>query len=186
MRHASPAKTVGVAGTVDGAAPITRGKIEMTRTGIVCNTNAASARPPLRGVRHGCVITITMTTAAQNTTPWVRSRPRANARRAETSGCSEKCKASTDVAEIALPADFVRDQQQRDGGTRAKLGDRKDAPIAVRVGRRQSMTEASPQPFDEIEREHDDRGECGHGQQKIDRRAQQRLKRDAECVGRKT
>ncbi len=60
---------------------------------------------PLRGMRHGSVINTTSDDAGPEDDRLREEQARrANARRAETSGCSEKCSASTDVAEIALPS----------------------------------------------------------------------------------
>ena len=101
-RHASPAKAVGAAGTVEGAAPIVRGKVEMRRTGTACSANAASAMLPVRGNRHGVAIPSTTRMAVQKTTACARIKP-TQTQDGPHERLQREVQASTDVAASRIP-----------------------------------------------------------------------------------
>ncbi len=56
-RHANPAMTVGHIGTVEGAAPITRGNAPIVTMGVARHRNAQTAADPLRAILHGNDVT---------------------------------------------------------------------------------------------------------------------------------
>ena len=110
---------------------MTRGKIEMARTGSACSANAASATPPLRGTRHGSVISITIDDAGPEDDRLREEQPerKREARRDERVQRKMQ-RIDRRRRDRVAEQHFVADEQQRDGRARAKLRDRKDRPLA--------------------------------------------------------
>ena len=150
---------------VDGAAPMARGNNEMTRTGISCITNP--------GQRDTAGARVTPGNRHQHDSQ--NARPEDDRLRQDQAD-SEREPGRHDGMQREMQRidrrrgdgvaeqHFVADEQQRHQRAGAELRDRKHQPVVAGHGRRLPMPDGAPQPFRQLEGEHQQRREQRHRQ----------------------